>query len=62
MACVFCEGGTDYNTGHAACRAEWNRRIEAGKCIRCGERDGYWCNKCLAMERPPWVGYPPGGV
>lgn len=64
MACHYCEEGADPYKFHGVCHAEFFRRCRAGKCPRCGEREsgihGVRCNKCTAMDDPPFAGYPPG--
>ena len=66
MACHYCENGTDADTYHDTCHAEYGRRVDAGKCPKCGERDSMldmWCDKCYfsfcATDKVPWYrGYP----
>lgn len=66
MTCHYCENGIDAETYHDACHAECRRRVEAGKCPKCGERDSMlemWCDRCYLKfcatnNVPYYSGYP----
>ena len=64
--CGFCRKplGPGESIHHRACRAEWERREDAGLCIRCGASEcaptSRWCAECVDMGMPqPYPGYPP---
>lgn len=69
IPCMHCGGlvskDDPHEFEHAACHAEWQRRYDAGKCMFCGKRDEHKpgsgkCSECVAMDDPPWLGYPGG--
>lgn len=48
---------------HAACDAELDRRLAAGRCTRCGEGDaeaGSCCAQCASSGGAMYRGYPGG--
>ena len=71
MKCRFC--GQDLPAGwkaewtHAACNREYERRLVRCKCVFCGRQAAWYdnficCPDCLAVNEPPYRGYPGGGA
>ena len=65
--CDYCgklDTGSPTPHSHAECRAEYERRRDAGECVRCGKAHaGKYsaCDKCdLGRVVLPYRGYPPG--
>ena len=64
--CDICGVGTPPGNApaHAACQAEFDRRVEAKKCVMCGRHrrpiGSYQCGRCTRDS--PYVGYLTGGV
>lgn len=64
-ACYYC-GGSPWGDNHAACDEEYKRRVDAGRCTRCGRIDAapgsLWCRTCDASGSSEFIGYPGGGA
>lgn len=60
--CSYC-GNESGPAPHPACYVEWKRRIDAGFCVACGEREvdaeTMVCPRC-ALAGTGLVGYPGG--
>ena len=73
MVCLYCRDETRTvadNIWHEECRAEWDRRVAAGICVKCGDScsapgGSWWCSDCRGIFLnggvPQYVNYPGGG-
>lgn len=65
MECYLCgmRMGPDDDDAHPACETEYDRRFEAGDCLRCGSAStippDIWCGECNSDS--PYCGYPGPG-
>lgn len=61
MACRYCENdySAGYHVSHPECRAELDRRVDAGTCVFCDSVDaiGGACSGCNTMDKPSFAGY-----
>lgn len=67
MRCEICWRplGRDDALLHDACEAELDRRVNAGKCTKCGESDaeaGDCCAACRSSSGALYRGYPGGAA
>lgn len=65
--CAYCNRPPDPDTFvHEDCYAEFLRRRDAGRCVKCDEADAapgnLCCSECVAAGVPGFLGYPGRGM